>query len=67
MPFPVELRCSQCARPLPPDPGERARWANADLFGRNGYDEDDSMLTLLVCPDCRADDEEQEFDPGGGD
>jgi hypothetical protein len=59
------LCCSQCARPLPADPEECAEWVNVDAVRANRHDGD--VLTILLCPECRTDDREHEFEEGGGD
>jgi hypothetical protein len=38
---------------------------NVDAVRANRHDGD--VLTILLCPECRTDDREHEFEEGGGD
>jgi hypothetical protein len=54
--------CSGCGREAPTDPRELAAWRHGTLLLEEGEIGDG----LLLCPDCDAEDREQEFDEGEG-
>jgi hypothetical protein len=57
--------CSQCGRALPAGPDERRRWAHENLLDQG--EDDQAVSSMLLCPECRAEGEEHEFEEGAGD
>ena len=55
--------CSQCERPLPPDPALIERWRHGSLFLAGEHDEE--AAALLLCPDCVEEEHTRAFDEGG--
>ena len=59
----TDLVCSQCGRHAPADPAELADWEHGPAL--TAGDLTDETAALLLCPDCRDENREREFDEGG--
>ena len=56
------LRCSQCGRDAPVDQDELRRWKHGELVLAGEADE--AAPTMLLCPECVAEDSAGEYEAG---
>lgn len=59
----ADLACAQCGRATPADDEELSGWKHGDLLRAGELD--DVTATMLLCPDCVAEDSAGEYEPGG--
>jgi len=60
----VTVECAQCGRGAPADPAELALWRHGELAASADLELDDVTASLVLCPDCDADDRSGEFEAG---
>jgi hypothetical protein len=56
------LSCSQCGRPAPTEPDELGEWKHGELVVAGEFDE--AAATMLLCPECVAEDVSEEYEAG---
>jgi hypothetical protein len=56
------LGCSQCGRDLPADPAEARQWEQGPRALAGELDE--VTASMLLCPDCTAEDRARAYDEG---
>jgi hypothetical protein len=61
----MPLTCAQCGREAPSDREELTSWHNVDVAVAAGLD--DTSASMILCPDCEAEDRLGEYEPGGED
>lgn len=61
----MELACAQCGRAVPAEHEELRGWRHGDLVLAGELD--DVTATMLLCPDCVAEDRAGEYEAGGAD
>jgi hypothetical protein len=61
----MPLTCAQCGRRAPSDPELLTGWRNVDVAVE--ADLDDTAASMVLCPDCEAEDRLGQYEPGGED
>jgi hypothetical protein len=61
----MPLTCAQCGRDAPADPNDLAGWRNVGVAVAAGLD--DTSASMVLCPECDAEDRRGEYEPGGED
>jgi len=58
----VIVECAQCGQEAPAEPAELETWRHADLVLSDELD--DVTASLVLCPECDAEDRQGEFEAG---
>jgi hypothetical protein len=58
----VTVECAQCGQEAPADPAELETWRHGDIVLSDELDE--VTASLVLCPDCDAEDRHGEFEAG---